>query len=100
MQDYPRFAPQVTAAAARLEKDIAGMQTKMEKEYLRVHRRDAGTAKKLIASFTRAVLTKQERMLTDLTKRIAAALGMENLSNEQYTEMIRKVEAAYHFHGS
>jgi len=100
MQDYPRFAPQVTAAAARLEKDIAGMQTKMEKEYLRVHRRDAGTAKKLIASFTRAVLAKQERMLTDLTKRIAAALGMENLSNEQYTEMIRKVEAAYHFHGS
>jgi len=100
MQDYPRFAPQVTAAVARLEKDIAGMQAGMEKKYLRIYRRDAAAAKKLIVAFTAAVLARQERMLSSLTKNIAAALGMENLTNEQYTEMIRKVEAAYHFHGA
>jgi len=100
MQDYPRFAPQVTAAVARLEKDIAGMQAGMEKKYLRIYRRDAAAAKKLIVAFTAAVLARQERMLSSLTKNIAAALGMEKLTNEQYTEMIRKVEAAYHFHGA
>jgi len=100
MQDYPRFAPQATAAVARLEKDIAGLQAGMEKRYLRLYRRDATAAKKLIAAFTATVLAKQERMLAELTKSIAVALGMENLTNEQYTEMIRKVETAYHFHGA
>jgi dipeptidase len=100
MQDYPRFAPTVIAAIVVLEKDIAKMQASMEKEYLKTYTKDAVSAKRLIASFNRAALSKQDRMIFRLTKKIASALGMENLTNEQFVEIIRKVEAAYHFHGA
>ena len=100
MQDYPRFAPQVIVAITALEKDIDGMRVKMEKTYLETYRTDAGMAKQRIASFTRNVLAKQDRMISLLTKKIAAALGKPNLTNDEYTEMIKRVETSYHFHGA
>jgi dipeptidase len=100
MQDYPRFAPMVTAAIVVLEKDIARMQERMEKDYLKTYTKDAVSAKRLITSFNRAALSKQDKMISRLTRKIASSLGMENLTDEQFTGMIRKVEAAYHFHGA
>jgi dipeptidase len=100
MQDYPRFAPMVMGAIAVLERDISEMQAKMEKEYLKAYQKDAASAKEQIASFTRTALSKQNKMISDLTGRIASSLGMENLTDEQYADMIRKVEAVYHFHGA
>jgi dipeptidase len=100
MQDYPRFAPMVIAAIVDLEKNIARMQERMEKDYLKIYTKDAVSAKRRIASFNRAALSKQDKMISRLTRKIASSLGMENLTDEQFTEMIRKVEAAYHFHGA
>lgn len=36
----------------------------------------------------------------DSRRRSPSLPGRENLTNEQYTEMIRKIETAYHLHGA
>ena len=100
MQDYPRFAPMVIDAIVVLEKDIARMQTIMEKKYRKTYPKDAISAKRLIASFNRAALSKQDKMISRLTRKISSSLGMQHLTNEQFAEMIKKVEAVYHFHGA
>jgi dipeptidase len=100
MQDYARFAPIVHEAIAKLEKDISERQAKMEKECLKVFRKDPKAARKLIQAFTDKTVSKQDDMLNRLIGKISKMLGMENLTNEQYTEMIKKIEAEYHFHGA
>ncbi len=100
MQDYPRFAPIVHAAIAKLEKDISERQAKMEKGYLKVFRRDPRAARELIQAFTDKTVSKQDEMLNRLIGKISRMLGMENLTNEQYTDIIKKIEAEYHFHGA
>ena len=100
MQDYPRYAPIAHEAIARLEKDIAARQSAMEKEYLKVFRKDPKAARKLIQAFTDKTVSRQDEMLARLIGKISKMLGMENLTNEQYTDMIKKIEAEYHFHGA
>jgi len=39
-------------------------------------------------------------MIARPIRRISASLGIANLTNEQFAEMIRKVEATDHFHGA
>ncbi|MEI8191380.1 MAG: hypothetical protein WCI75_16820, partial [candidate division NC10 bacterium] len=100
MQDYPRYAPIAHEAIARLEKDIAARQSAMEEEYLKVFRKDPKAARKLIQAFTDKTVSRQDQMVARLIGKISKMLGMENLTNEQYTDMIKKIEAEYHFHGA
>ncbi len=100
LQDYPRFAPKAHAAIAKFEREIVKMQAAMEKTYLRLYQKDRRAAKRLIQIFTDEVIKKQNRMLAGLVSSLAKKLGMQNLTNEQYTDLIRKTEKLYHFHGA
>ncbi len=100
LQDYPRFAPKVRTAISRFEQETARRQVAMEKLYLKVWRQDPAAAKRLIQTFTDETLARQQQMLTALTTRIAKDLGMENLTDPQYTDLIRQIEKTYHFHGA
>ena len=100
LQDYPRFAPMVHAAVAKFEKDVARKQAAMEKNYLMMSLKDLTAAKRVIQIFTNEIIAQQNRMLAELTAGIAKTLGMQNLTNEQYTDLILKTEKLYHFHGA
>ena len=100
LQDYPRFAPQAHSAIAKFEKEVAVSQSAMEKRYLKLYQKNPKAAKQLIQIFTNKVVAKENRMLADLTAGIAKSLGMQNWTNQQYTDLIRKTEKIYHFHGA
>jgi dipeptidase len=100
LQDYPRFAPMVHAAVAKFEKSVAVRQAAMEKSYLNLWQKDRKAARRLIQTFTNGVISQQNRMLAELTAGIAKTLGMQNLTNQQFTDLIRKTEKLYHFHGA
>lgn len=100
LQDYPRFAPMVHAAVAKFEKSVAVKQAAMEGSYLKLWQKDRKAARRLIQTFTNGVIAQQNRMLAELTAGIAKTLGMQNLTNQQFTDLIRKTEKLYHFHGA
>jgi dipeptidase len=100
LQDYPRFAPMVHAAVARFEKDIVKKQASMERNYLMMSLKDLTAARRLIQTFTNEMIAQQNRMVAELTIGITKTLGMQNLTNEQYTDLILKTEKLYHFHGA
>ncbi|MBF0118842.1 MAG: C69 family dipeptidase [Desulfobacterales bacterium] len=100
LQDYPRFSPMVHASISKFEKDISLKQAEMEKKYLNIYLKDRALAKKIIQDFTNTIIAKESKMVSDITTKIAKALGMENLTNEQYTDLLNKTEATYHFHGA
>lgn len=99
-QDYPKYAPMAHKAIAKFEKDIARKQLRMEKKYLKIYQKDPEAAKQLIQSFTDGIVAEQSELFTELTEKIAKQQGKENITNEQYLEMINKAEALYHFPGA
>ncbi|OPY77631.1 MAG: Dipeptidase [Syntrophorhabdus sp. PtaU1.Bin058] len=100
LQDYPRFAPQAHEAIARFEKEVTAGQEVMEAHYLKLYLKDRTAARRLIQNFTDATIARQNRMLAGLIMKISRALGMEQMTNEEYTVLIKKTEALYHFHGA
>ncbi|MEI6056820.1 MAG: C69 family dipeptidase [Lentisphaerota bacterium] len=99
-QNYPKYAPMVHEAIAKFEKDIARKQLRMEKKYVKIYQQDPEAAKQLIQSFTNDIVEEQGKIFTELAKKISKDLGKENLTNDQYLEMINKAEETYHFPGA
>jgi dipeptidase len=100
LQDYPRLALAAHEAIAQFEADLAAKQAAMEDQYLALWRQDQDAARKLIQSLTDHAVADLERMLDDLTIRLAKELGLENLTDEQFFELIMGIETKYHFHGA
>jgi dipeptidase len=100
LQDYPRFAPLVHKEIAVFERRVAEMQSVMEANYLKIWQKDKNRAKRLIQQFTDAVVSEQERLIARLVATIAGKLGLKNMTDPQYQELIDTTEKLYHFHGA
>lgn len=100
LQDYPRLAPQVHKAIATFEKQMTAQQKSLEAAYLKLWQKDKKAARSLIGHFTQDVAIRQDKLLKQLTTRIAAQLGKGNLTNQQFETMINEIEKSYHFHGA
>lgn len=100
VQDYPRFAPSVHRAIAAFEKEIAAQQASVEAEYLATWRKDPAAARAKLQRFTDSILAKQDQLLQRLTRELATAQGLQNLTSAQMEQLIRDTEKRYHFHGA
>jgi len=100
LQDYPRLAPAAHEAIAQFEADLAAKQAAMDDQYLALWRQDQDAAQKLIQNLTDEVVASLERMLDQLIERFAKELSMENLTDEQFFDLIMDIEKKYHFHGA
>jgi hypothetical protein len=90
----------VHKAIATFEKQMTAQQKSLEAAYLKLWQKDKKAARSLIGHFTQDVATRQDKLLKQLTTRIAAQLGKGNLTNQQFETMINEIEKSYHFHGA
>lgn len=67
MTDYPKLAPIVKAAYAKLENDIAKRQVEFEKEYLELIKTDKEAAQKALDDFCITAMNDAEELTLDLT---------------------------------
>ena len=67
MTDYPKLAPIVKAAYAKLENDIAKRQVEFEKEYLELIKTDKEAAQKALDDFCMTAMNDAEELTLDLT---------------------------------
>lgn len=100
LQDYPRLAPQVHQAINAFEKRIATQQKAMEKSYMMLFQQDRSKAVNRISQFTKKIVAEQEVLIRKLTATIAAQLGKQGLTDQQYEQLIKETEKKYHFHGA
>ncbi len=100
LQDYPRLAPTAHQAVAALEKEFAAKQIAMEAQYLALWQQDRDAARALIQVFTNEAVSGLEQMLDRLIERFAKELNMENLTDEQFFDLIMDIEKKFHFHGA
>jgi len=100
LQDYPRLAPQAHKAIVSFEKRITVRQAEMEQSYLKLFQKSPVKAAELIQRFTNLVVAQQNYLITSLTKKLAAQLGRQGLSDKEYEQLIKETEKKYHFHGA
>ncbi|MEW6186090.1 MAG: C69 family dipeptidase [Thermodesulfobacteriota bacterium] len=100
LQDYPRLAFRAHAAIAKLEKAISEDQKKVEKKYFHLYEKDLQRARALIQEFTEKNVGKQKKMLGKLISELEKILGLPKMTHIEYTDLIKKTEAQYHFHGA
>jgi len=55
---------------------------------------------RLIQIFADAVAGEQERLVARLVEATAGKLGMKNMTDPQWQELIERTEKLYHFHGA
>ena len=97
MQDYPKYAPEVKAAFADLESEIAQQQEKMRTEYLSVWFQNRDQARESIQNLTNHFMTRQKSLLSQQIQQLAIAQSKSNMTNQDYTQMLQDIERKYHF---
>lgn len=86
MQNFPKYAPPVKDAYARLNADIQKQQVAFEKDYVKAYAKSPKQAQKLLDAFTRKTVAQVDT-LTD------------KLTNDVMTQLSADVNEKYLFHG-
>ena len=100
MQNYPKYAPVVHEQFAQFESEMFIKQAAVEETYMKLYTMDPKQADNLLQQFTEILITQADLLVTNLTKKIATDLKMNNLSNEDYAKLIDKTEKEYHYGGA
>ena len=74
---------------------MAANQAVLEQNYLAMYKTDPEGAAALIQAFTDQAVQQADSAIENLTQQIAQDLGMENLTNDQYTQLITAAENRY-----
>jgi len=67
---------------------------------MKLYTMDPKQADNLLQQFTEILITQADLLVTNLIKKIATDLKMNNLSNEDYAKLIDKTEKEYHYGGA
>jgi len=87
MQDFPKYAPKVTDAYAKLNADIQQQQAAFEKEYVKAYAKSPKQAEKLLDAFTAHTVSQVDALT-------------EQLTNDVFTQLASDVTHKYLFHGA
>lgn len=87
MQNFPKFAPGVKDAYAKLNASIQQQQAAFEKDYVKVYAKNPKQAQKMLDAFT----TKTVTQVFDLT---------DKLTNDVLSQQSDDISRLYHFHGA
>jgi dipeptidase len=87
MQDFPKYAPAVQTAYAKLNSDIRNEQGAFEQEYTKLYAKSPKKAEKLLDAFTDKTVARVDALT-------------EKLTNDVMTQMASDVNTKYMFHGS